>query len=461
MAQAKPSTGKGAVFTQGSTMRHVAVMTSTSAIGMISVFFVDAISLFYISQLNDAAQTAAVGRASYVLAFVIAISVGLMIGSSVLVARSIGAKKEQDARLYAGSSIILAFVLNTLAGLTLFVLSDTLLELLDAQDTALTYAQTYLHIVLIGTPFLGVGMVAMGILRAMGDAKRSMMITLIGGFLTALLDPIFIFVLGWEVVGAATVSMTIRIFFAALGMYFLMVTHDALAWGGVKRVISDAKDMGKIAVPAVITNLAAPVGAFLIAEKIADYGDAAIAGQAVVDRLVPLAFGVIFSLSGAVGPIIGQNFGAGLLPRVRQTFIDGLVFNALYVLVAWTILFFGRNAIIATYSATGDMALMIDLFCTVVAGSFLFNGTLFVTNATFNNLGRPFWASMFNWARQTIGVLPFIWVGAQMAELRGIAWGAAIGSIPFSIAAVIAAFWLINKHTQNANVSSATAAPAE
>lgn len=461
MAQAKTKTSNRAVFTEGSTMRHVVIMTSTAAIGMISVFFVDAISLFYISKLNDAAQTAAVGRASYVLAFVIAISVGLMIGSSVLVAKAIGAKRDEDARSYAGSAVVAVFVLNALAGLILFALRDTLLNLLDAQGEALVYAQNYLNIILFGTPFLGLGMVSMGILRAKGDAKRSMMITLTGGILTAILDPIFIFGLGWEVIGAATVSLAVRIGFAAMGMYFLVVTHDALAWNGTKRFLKDIKEMGMISIPAVFTNLAAPVGAFLIAERIAAFGDAAIAGQAVVDRLIPLAFGVIFSLSGAVGPIIGQNFGAGLMPRVRQTLIDGLIFNATYVLLAWTVLFLGRNAIIATYSATGDMALMIDLFCTIIAGSFLFNGTLFVTNAAFNNLGRPIWATLFNWARQTIGVLPFVWIGAEWGGLQGIAWGVAIGSVPFSIAAVMTAFWLIRRRTISAELASSQPAPAQ
>lgn len=137
-----------------------------------------------------------------------------------------------------------------------------------------------------------------------------------------------------------------------------------------------------------------------------------------------------------------------------------MVFNIIYVLVAWGLLFLARNAIIDIYSATGDMALMIDLFCTVVAGSFLFNGMLFVTNAAFNNLGHPLWATALNWARQTIGVLPFIWVGAQLGDLRGIAYGAALGAIPFSLLAAYLAFALIKRLTL-ATPEMAEPAPAE
>lgn len=456
-SSAKPSSQ--AVFTEGSTMRHVVVMTLTSAIGLIAVFFVDAISLFYISLLNNPAQTAAVGRASYLLGFVIGISVGLMIGASVVVARAIGARQEDAARSYSGSAVLMVFSLLSVFAVGLFILRDPLLGLLNAEGEALRYAQLYLNIIIPGTPFLGVGMVAMGLLRARGDAKRAMYITLIGGIMTAVLDPIFIFGFGLEVAGAAMVSFAVRVGFAALGMYYLIGIHKMIDWPSVSRFFADVRDIMKFGLPALFTNLAAPVGAFLIAEKIAEYGDAALAGQAVVDRMIPLTFGVIFALSGAVGPIIGQNFGAGLMPRVRQALIDGIIFSLIYVVVAWSVLFLTRNFIISIYSATGDMALMIDLFCTIIAASFVFNGLLFVTNATFNNLGKPLWATMFNWSRQTIGVIPFIWLGAEWGGLTGIAYGIVAGSVPFAIVAVFVAFWLI-KSTQPAK-PAVEAAPAE
>ncbi len=437
-----------AVFTQGSTMRHVAIMTSTSAIGLMSVFFVDAISLFYISRLNDVAQTAAVGRASYVLAFIIGITIGMMIGVSVLVARAIGAGRHQDARSYAGSAVIAVLLINAIIAAGMLLARDPLLAMLNARGDALAYAQTYLTITLPSMPFFGVGVVAMGVLRAKGDARRAMTITLAGGILTAILDPIFIFGFGFEVVGAAMVSAGVRGGFALLGLYYMIGVHDMIRWPSIARFFRDVRALMTISAPAMLTNIAAPVGAFLIAQKIAEYGDDALAGQSVVDRLIPLAFGVIFALSGAVGPIVGQNAGAGLMGRVRQTLIDGIKFNVIYVLFAWGLLYLGRNVIIDVYSATGNMALMIDLFATIIAASFMFNGLLFVTNAAFNNLGKPIWATGFNWSRQTLGVIPFIALGSSWGGLRGIAWGVLAGSIPFALLALWAAFHLINSQAR-------------
>ncbi len=435
--------GRKAVFTQGSTMRHVIVMTSTAAIGMMALFFVDAVTLFYISKLNDPAQTAAVGRASYVIGFLIAVTVGMMIGSSVLIAKSIGQENQALAKRYGGSAILGAFLFGAVFATILFITTDWFLGTLGATGSSLSHAQTYLRIILPGMPFMAIGMICMGILRAWGEAKESMYITLAGGIFTATLDPIFIFVLDMQVTGAAVVSLIARLSFALLGLYYVLGTKKLVTWSKFKQVLADLLDMAKVGVPAMATNLAAPVGLFLVAQKVADYGDSAMAGMAVVDRLVPLAFGVIFALSGAVGPIIGQNFGAGLYDRSRQGLIDGIKFNTVYVLFAWGTLYFARNYIIEAYSATGDMALMITLFCTIMAAAFFFNGLLFVTNAAFNNLGKPLWATAFNWSRQTIGVVPFVTLGAMWGDLPGIAYGMVLGSVPFALFAIYVALRLI------------------
>ncbi|HHG90009.1 MAG TPA: MATE family efflux transporter, partial [Devosia sp.] len=409
----------------------------------------DAITLFYVSQLQDPAQTAAVGRASYVIGFVIALAVGLMIGSSVLIARSLGEGETAKAKSYAGSALVGVAALGALFSVFLLLFTDWFLARLDAQGEALDHARRYLFIILPVMPFLTVGMVSMGILRAHGAARQSMYITLAGGILTATLDPIFIFVFGLEVTGAAIVSAIARVSFAVYGLYLVVVVNKMVSLGSFGQIVRDLGDMAKLAVPAMFTNLAAPVGAFLIAQKVSEFGDAAIAGQAVVDRLIPLTFGVIFALSGAVGPIIGQNAGAKLMPRARQTLIDGIIFNTVYVALAWTALFLGRNWIISIYAATGNMALMINLFCTIAAGAFLFNGLMFVTNAAFNNLGKPLWATGFNWLRQTVGVVPFVWLGAEWGGLTGLSWGILIGSVPFALMAIWAAFTLIRSQTFN------------
>src|SRR5580700_7652005 len=89
------------VFTEGSTLRHVAVMTATGSVGLMAIFFVDLLSLFYVSRLGDQALKAAVGYASQTLFLSVAINIGLTIAISATTARALGAGDRPKAQRMA------------------------------------------------------------------------------------------------------------------------------------------------------------------------------------------------------------------------------------------------------------------------------------------------------------------------------------------------------------------------
>ena len=93
-----------------------------------------------------------------------------------------------------------------------------------------------------------------------------------------------------------------------------------------------------IGLPSIMANLATPVAAVYVTRVWSDFGEATVAGGAIVDRVIPLAFGVIFALTGSIGPIIGQNYGARLMPRVRRAISDSFLLAVGYALVAWAVL---------------------------------------------------------------------------------------------------------------------------
>ncbi len=112
----------------------------------------------------------------------------------------------------------------------------------------------------------------------------------------------------------------------------------------------------KVALPAVLTNLATPVASAYVTHAMARFGAAAVAGQATIDRITPVAFAVIYALTGAVGPIIAQNLGAGRADRIRETIRNSLVFVLLTVAVAWVVLALVQGGLIRAFSARGDTA---------------------------------------------------------------------------------------------------------
>lgn len=421
-------------------MRHVVVMTLTASVGLMAVFFVDFVNLFYISLLGETELAAAIGYAGTVFFFTFSLCIGLMVATAALTAKALGPGDHSQAQQIGGSALVLIGVTTLVVAVLLLPLLSDILDLLGATGRAHEIAHGYLMIVIPSLPILGIGLGFSGLLRAVGDARRSMFVTLIGGFTAAILDPILIFWMDLGVDGAAYASVVARIAILGAGYYGAVRIHNLVARPSFARLRIDLRPLLAIGVPAVLTNMATPFGNSFVTATMASYGDAAVAGWAIIGRLIPVAFGVVLALSGAVGPILGQNYGAGQIDRVRQGFLDALKFTFATVLAIWFLLWFGQDYISLVFGATGQTALLVGFFCTWVAGSFLFNGALFVANASFNNLGFPAYSTLFNWGRSTIGMIPFVWFGSQWYGAAGILAGYGLGSVVFGIAAALVCY---------------------
>ncbi len=426
-------------FVTGSILRHVAVMAGTGAIGLMAVFAVDLANLFYISILGEKPIAAAIGFAGAVGFFQISISIGLTIGVAAVVSRVIGAGRLDEARRIAGASLLLMLGLSALIGVGTVLALGPILDLLGAAGETRRLAAGYLTITSPSLPLIAGGMCFAALLRAIGDPKRSMNVTLAGAVATALLDPLFIFGLHLNLEGAAIATVLSRALLCALGWQATSRRHDLLGRPSAACLFQDMRRVLAIAGPAVLTNLATPVGAAYVTRAMAGFGAEAVAGQATIDRISPVAFALVYALTGAVGPIMGQNLGAGRLDRVRETLRDSLLVVVATVLAAWSVLALGRGTILWLFSIEGDAVALVSLFCSWLAGAFIFTGCLFVANAAFNNLGHPLLSTLFNWGRATLGTIPFVTIGRAYGP-TGVLYGQTLGSLVFGLAAMVVAF---------------------
>lgn len=432
-------------FCTGSTMRHVIVMASTASIGLMAIFVVDFANLFYISMLGQQELAAAIGYSGTLLFFLTSVAIGIMIGATAIVSRALGAGDRERARLLAGSSAIFMLVAMSAIAAMFFPFIPKAAAMLGAEGRTLEITIEFLRIVVPSVPLLGLGLAFSGILRATGDAKRAMYATLCTGVMTALLDPLLIFGLDLGVMGAAYSTAVSRVATIGLALYSIIKVHDMIALPPVSTILKDVRPLLVIAVPAVLANVATPVANAYVTSSVAMFGDQAVAGWAFIGRLIPLAFGLIFALSGAIGPIIGQNYGAGLYNRVRQAVIDSLTVTIVYTLIVWLLLFIARDYITASFRLTGEAAALVDFFINIVIVTFLFNGALFVANATFNNLGYATYPTLLNWGKATVGTIPFVAVGAMMGGAKGAVAGQGIGYIVFGVVGVFLCLRVINK----------------
>ena len=429
----------------GSTLRHVLTMTFTSAFGLVSVFAVEALSLFYVGLLHKPELTAAMGYSGTLLFFATSMSIGLSIAGTALTARALGRGDPQQAREIAGAALAIMLVVMVSFACIVYPLLGTMVYWLGARGQTAEITVTLMRIVLPSWPLLGLGMCLSGLLRAIGDARRSMYVTLGSAAATVVFDPLLIFGLGLGVNGAALSTILARGVMVAVGLYGLVHVHGMLARPRMVFVLRELCPFLAIGLPAVLTQIATPVGNTYVTATMAAFGDEAVAGWAVIQRVIPVAFGVLFAMSGAVGPIIGQNYGAQRFDRVMSTLRDSLKVTLVYVLLMWSLLALFGGTIADLFRAKQQAHELIVFFCTFVAGSFLFNGALFVANAAFNNLGYAFYSTALNWGRSTLGVIPFVWVGAHGYGAKGAMAGYGLGVVLFGVAALLLSFRVVER----------------
>ena len=430
-------------FVTGSLMRHVVVMAGTGAVGLVAVFAVDLLNLFYISLLGQQSIAASIGFAGLVGFFQISLAIGMTIGVGAVVSRAIGSGNRERARRLATSSLVIMGGITLVVGLGTVALLGPILTAAGATGATRDYAATFLAISSPSLPLMACGMCCSALLRSVGDARRAMNITLFAALTTAVIDPILIFGLHLGLEGAAISTVISRVVLLWIGWRGALF-HNMLAPLRLQSIPGDFTALMSVAGPAILTNLATPVGAAYLTHTIAQFGSGAVAGQAVADRISPVAFGMIYALSGAVGPILAQNLGAGLPARVHETMRNSLLFVLVAASIAWAILAAGQDYIAAAFSATGITAELVHLFCTYTAGSFLFVGALFVANAAFNNLGFPLLSTAFNWGRATLGTIPLVYLGSQYGP-KGALIGQAMGSVVFGAAAALVAFRVVGR----------------
>ncbi|NVK29873.1 MAG: MATE family efflux transporter [Gammaproteobacteria bacterium] len=430
-----------AKFVEGSLLKHIVVMSMTSSVGIMAIFAADLVDLIFISMLGNVALAAAVGYAGTALFFTNSISIALSIAGGVLVAKSLGADDEEDARSKANAVSGIGIGLSILVAGGVYAFAEQIIASLGATGETLAQAVSYLRIVVLSMPIMAIAMHANALLRAHGDAKRAMYSTLAGAFVNAALDPIFIFVLGLDIKGAAMATVAARVTILITSVWPVIRYYNGMSLPSPSQIHTHFKTVLAIMLPAILTNVATPIGMAIVTRSMAKYGTDAVAGMAIIGRLTPVAFAVVFALSGAIGPIVGQNVGAKRYDRVKTAVLDAVKFVTIYVIVMTVVLYLLRPYIAAVFEADGIALELLYLFCGPLALAYIFNGMIFVGNASFNNLGKPSYASWINWGRNTVGTYPFVLIGAYFWGAEGVLIGQAVGGIMFAFLGL----WLVTE----------------
>lgn len=441
-----------AVYTEGSVLRHVSALSLTSAVGLFAIFVVDLVDMFFISLLGNAALAAAIGFAGLGLFLGASVCIAISIAVSTVVAQAIGQEKDHKQLGFGSkaqrlSTHGLIYSLCWTIPLTLLTLryAPELLNLVGAEGEVLALAVSYFRIVGASLPVLGLAFVCNSLLRALGSARMSMWTTLWGGIVNGVLDPIFIFALGLGLRGAAFASVVSRFVVAGIGLYDIVIKHQLLIVPQWRQFFSDVRELNGIAFPSMLTNLSAPLSSAFATAQMARFGTDAVAAASVIGRITPVLFAGLYGLSGAVGPVASQNFGAKRYQRVHETLLSGPRFVLAYVLPVALLMFLLHGYLATIFALDEEAAELLRFYASFIVVSYVLFGLQLTANPLFTVLRHPGYATLSNIVRDLVLAIPLIALLSAGFGAKGVLAGQALANALAGILAFAAAHWLLQR----------------
>jgi len=435
-----------AKFLKGDIFQHIHKMTLSASIGITSIFVVSFVDMYFLSLLGQSELIAAVWYAGILVFILTSIGIAITIVMSSSISKLIGANRKEYAITHAMNIYYFAFIVSLPICILGYIYTPEILSLIWASGSTLEYAINYFRIILFVYPLTLIGMASVGLLRWIGDAKKSMMPTLIAGWVNIILDPIFIFWFDWWIEGAAWATAISRLALFWVAFYWVY-QHWYIKFHSIDKLKTELNQISALFFPIFLTNMTTPIGMAFVMKEFSQYGDEAVAGISVISRLSPLIFVYVYAMSAVIGSIVGQNYGAGLLERAKEAIKKSIIISSIYVIIVTISLIVLNKIIISAFQLTGDWAMLLEFYSYFIAILFISNAIVFIACATFNVIGKAKYSMFINICKSILLLVPLIMLFSNIYWVKGILIGEAIAWIISSIIALyyIRKFLFISK----------------
>ena len=409
-----------AALTRGSIPRHLVAQTLPMVLGIACLMGVGLLDAFLIGRLG-ADPLAAVSFIFPVSMALSSLGVGVMVGINSVVSRALGADEPDRAAARGVQGIALAALVGALIAAALALFHEPLFRALQAEEHLLPLIGDYVVPYAIGFPFLLVAMGANGVLRGQGEAVKSSSILIVVALVNGALDPLLIFGLGpfpelgvagagWATAAANLAAMVTGL---ALSSTCALPLHPrrALAHGAAKGVA----ELSRVGAPAAVANAINPIGITLVTALLARHGQDAVAGYGAAGRIQSVAVVPLLALSSSIGPITGQNWGAGEASRARRALRLAGGFCLVYGLLVAVALCALRAPIAGVFTEDAGIADAIRRYLLIATWGFAAYGLLIVANGALNAVDRAGLAFALSVARVGLVMLPLAWTASRLA----------------------------------------------
>ncbi len=423
-------------LTQGSVPVSLAKLTAPMVMGVASSILVQTLEMGFIGQLSTQ-HVAAITFTFPVAMFLTSIALGISIGTSSVIARSVGSGDADVARLGTHSLILVAMIMTVLSLLAWSMLDELFLAM-GATEALLPLIHSYMDIYLPGVVLFTATMIASSIMRANGNANIPGVVMTVAAFVNLALDPIFIF--GWfgvprmELAGAATAMFISRAATTLVLLTYVYRGNMVQTRDVIEGFLASARRILHVGLPAMATQLIGPVTAALITRLLASHGEIVVAGFGVAQRIEAVAAMMLFALSGSIGPFVGQNWGARRVDRVRDGVRVSYQFSLAWGFIVAIPLFFLGGHVASWIDSSPTVIEVATFYLALVPWGYGAWGVLMMSSASFNALGKPLPGTALSFLRMFIIYLPLAVFLNEHYGFYGIFWATLISNVLLGIA---------------------------
>lgn len=419
-------------------------MSAPISLGMLSTFLFQIVDTYFVGQLGSPELAVLAYSATVYLVFV-SVFMGLSVGVSSVVAKAAGAGQTSRAQGVAVVALVAVIILSVVLSGLGYLYIDPTFSALGAESALLPLISEYMQILYLSFPFLMLGIVGSGAVRAIGVTKETEIIFATAGVINLVFDWLLIFGHGpFPALGlaGAAYATALSFVFIFIGVMVIMFKHGLLGLGHVKQGLSGLREILRFSVPTISMQILVPATAMFITFLLSGFGSEAVAAFGVAIRIEALALIGIFAVSMSFTPFIAQNFGAGEHDRIDQAVVFGGKASIYLGLVLFTVLALLGPLIAQVFSDDPAVIRFVGLYFKIVAFSYGFQGIVNVTVAIFNGLQLPETALRIMAVRTFMIVFPLLFLGS----IFGLTWllvALALGNI---LAAFFAARIMQNSH---------------
>ena len=412
-------------LTVGPVSGSILSMMLPMALGILVMIGNGLVDAYFIGQLGYA-QLAAVSYAFPVWFVAAGIVMGLGTGTSSVLSRFIGAGDTKSVKQIATHSMILAVLAGAVVTAIGLLSIEPLFGLLGANEETMPFVKSYMTIYYWGSLFLGIPFIGNSILRANGDAKTPSLLVAFSAIVNAVLDPILIF--GWfgfpemGVAGAALASVVSTVAFLLASLWVLIFRDNLLTSIGhsLSSMISSWKQVLHVGLPAIASNLIAPVSSALVTALVSTYGQEAVAAYGLAGRIEALVIVLLMALGGATAPYVGQNYGAKKFDRLVDGFKFSARFALFYSIFCILLLYFISSTILGVFTDNEDVIRLAMIQLMICPWGYGFLGIASICNGSFNAFARPLPAMTISISRTLVIYVPLAYLLAYYFGFQGI-----------------------------------------